>query len=86
MKAFPGMIALAAKEAGIKLPSDLENFEASEYPYWVVFSKMQLGQPMPHPGVDWENAKVVAAVPIEEITKITPEQLIVRGFSIGFSS
>ena len=83
MKAFPEMIAPAAEEAGIKLPPDLENYEASQYPHWLVFCRMQLGQPMPYPSVDWGNAKIVAAISNEEITKVTPEELVAKGFAIG---
>jgi len=60
MLAFPEMIAPAAKEAGIKLPPDLENFDSKAYPHWQVFCRMQLGQPMPHASAHWDNAKVIA--------------------------
>lgn len=85
MKALPEMIAPAAREAGIKLPPDLENFDPKEYPHWKVFSAMQLGQPMPYPSVDWDNAKVVAKLTEEEAKTVTPEQLMAAGFQIGFS-
>lgn len=85
MKAFPDMIVPAAKEAGIKVPSDLENFEPKQFPHWTVFSRMQLGQPMPYPTVDWDNARVVAKLNKEKVKKITPKQLIEAGFLIGFS-
>ena len=82
MKAFPEMIALAAEKAGIKLPPDLENFEPSDYPHWVVFSRIQLGSAMPYPGVDWDNAKVIAAISNEDIFKITPDRAGVKNDNI----
>lgn len=85
MKAFPEMVAPAAEEAGIKLPPDLEHYNKEQYPHWFVFCRMQLGQPMPYPGVDWDNAKVIALLDSEEITKVTPKRLLTMGFSIGFS-
>lgn len=83
MLAFPGMIAGAAKEAGIKIPeSPDENFDPNEFPHFFVFCKMQLERRMTGPNEHWENAKVIAAVSEEEIKTITPSQLIERGFVI----
>ena len=85
MKAFPQMIAKAAEDAGIKLPPDLDSFDPEEYPHWLVFCRMQLGQPMPYPEVDYDNAKVIANLSEEEVKRVTPIQLIQAGFLIGFS-
>ncbi len=85
MLAFPGLIAPAAERAGIKLPEDVENYNKAEYPHWFVFSQMQLGAPMPDPSAHWDNAKVVAVIPNDQITKVTPEQLEEAGFRIGLS-
>ena len=85
MKAFPQMIAPAAEEAGIKLPSDLENYDKSLYPHWFVFCGTQLGKPMPYSSVDWDNAKVIASLDDTEILQVTPEQLEAKGFLVGYS-
>lgn len=85
MKAFPEMIAPAAGEAKIKMPPDLENYDKEQYPHWFVFCQLQLGSPMPYPSVDWDNAKVIASLSSEEILKVTPEELVAKGFCIGFS-
>lgn len=85
MLAFPGLIAPAAEQAGIKLPDDVENYDKSQYPHWHVFSAMQLGAPMPHACAHWDNAKVIATLDDTEILTITPEQLEEKGFAIGFS-
>lgn len=85
MLAFPGLIAPAAEQAGIKLPKDVEDYNKTEYPHWFVFCQMQLGAPMPDPSAQWDNAKVVAAIPNDQITKVTPKQLEEVGFRIGFS-
>jgi len=85
MLAFPEMIAPAAKEAGMKVPDDLEDFDSEEYPHWQVFCRVQLGAPMPHASAHWENAKVVAQVPYDQIMQITYEDLVDLGLAIGFS-
>ena len=85
MLAFPEMIAPAAEEAGIKVPEDLENFDPKEYPHWLVFSKVQLGAPMPHASAHWENAKVVAKVPEDKIKLVTLKELEELGLAVGFS-
>lgn len=77
------MIANAAKKAGIRVPDDLENYDKKQYPHWNVFCAMQLGAPMPYPNVAFDNAKVVAALSIEEIETITAKQLLDRGFTVG---
>jgi len=85
MLAFPEMIAPAAKEAGLKVPPDLRNFDPDEYPHWAVFCKVQLGAPMPHASAHWDNAKVVAKVAEDRIRQITPGELVGLGLAVGFS-
>lgn len=88
MIAFPGLLVGPAEEAGIKVPPgdpDTLEFDRAEFPHWYVFVTMQLGASMPGPTAHWDNAKVVATLSDEEIKTATPEQLIERGFAIGFS-
>ncbi len=85
MLAFPGMIAPAAEEAGIKVPEDLEEYKAIEYPHWAVFCRVQLGAPMPHASAHWDNAKVVASIPDKEIMIISYQKLLDKGLAVGFS-
>lgn len=88
MLAFPSMLADAAEKAGILLPKDCDRFDENkeQYPHWFVFCIMQLGQPMPSPGVHYENAKVIAELTDEEIVTLTHLQIVKRGFQIGFST
>lgn len=78
MLVFPGMLVAAATEAGMKVPPDPDNFDSGQYPHFRVFCNMQLGRRM-QPGEQWENAKVIAAVPEDEIRTITAADLIRRG-------
>lgn len=75
----------AAKEAGMKVPENLEDYGKDKYPHWFVYTEMQLGASMPYAGVHWDNAKVVAELSDKEIKTITPEELKGRGFLIGFN-
>lgn len=79
MIAFATMLAQPAEQAGIKLPPDTENFDPFEYPHWTVYRKWQIGRAMPWPGIHFENAKIIAAVPDDVITTITQEELHERG-------
>ena len=79
MLAFPSMIEEAARKAGMKVPDDLDEYPLRDFPHWFVFCQAQLGRRC-EPGEHWENAKVVAAIPDDEITEITIQRLIDKGF------
>lgn len=82
MIAHPSLLAVAAREAGIKLPEDIDaDFESDEYPHWFVFLSVQTGLRMPSPGCHFENAKIVAAIPEDEIRLVTISMLRDLGFS-----
>lgn len=81
MLAFAFMLIDAAEQAGMKtptLPRGVETFDRDAYPHFDVFCKVQLARPM-QPGEHWENAKVVASVPEDEIRGVTLEELVERG-------
>jgi hypothetical protein len=82
MFAFPGMLVEAAIKAGMKVPNDPDSFDANEYPHFLVFCTVQLGTSMPYPGVHFDNAKVVASIPNDQITKVTLSDLISAGLCI----
>jgi hypothetical protein len=84
MLAFPGMIAPAAEEAGIELPPNIEGYDPDEYPHWHIFQFIQLGTAMPHPAAHWDNAKVIATIPIEDIRHITMNDLLEKGLAVGY--
>ena len=85
MLAFPEMIAPAAKEAGMKVPENLEDFDPKKYPHWQVFCKVQLGAPMPNASAHWDNAKIVTKVSEDKIMQVSYEELVGMGLTIGFS-
>ena len=88
MIAMPTLLVRPAEKAGIAVPADPDEHEAHKesHPHFHVFCVMQLGQPMPYAAVHWDNAKVVAGIPDDEINIVTAQQIKDRGFQIGFST
>ncbi len=84
MIAFPGMLIAPAQKAGMKVPSNPDNFKCEEFPHFQVFCNVQLGASMPSPDSHWENAKVIAEIPDNEIMIVHMSDLISRGLSISF--
>ena len=79
MLVFPGMIAEAAKKAGMKVPKDPDGkWKPKDYPHFHVYCNVQLCRPISW-GEHWENAEIVAAIPENELEAMTLEQLIARG-------
>lgn len=76
MIAFPGMLINPAKEAGMKVPENADNFDPKEFPHFKVFCNVQLGRRMPSPTSHWENAKIIASIPQEKIFTITIGELL----------
>lgn len=79
MLAFPGMLVEAAKQAGMKVPKDPDDFKPEKFPHFQVFCNVQLGRAMTSWTEHWDNAKVVAKVPEKEITTIKMPKLIEMG-------
>lgn len=85
MIALPSMLVDPAKDAGIKVPKNLEDFDSDKYPHWHVFMAVQIGAPQPYPGCHFDNAKVIAALGKNEVLTITMKQLLKKGFIKGHS-
>lgn len=83
MFAFPSMLLPAAKEAGMKVPENADDFDKKEFPRFDVFCILQLGAFMPYPSVVWDNARVIADIKDEEMSTITTKDLIDRGLALG---
>lgn len=81
MLAFPSMIAKAAEEAGMKVPENPDDFSPHEFPHFQVFCSVQLGRRMNSMVEHWENAKVIAAIPDDEIKQVSVDDLIKLGLS-----
>lgn len=86
MIAFPSMLVNPAKQAGIAVPPDPDNYEPEEFKHFHFFCTAQLGQSMPTPSAHWENAVIIAAIPEAEIKTIIWSQLISLGFAVGMST
>lgn len=78
------MIAEAAKIAGMKVPEDPEQWEEmkDEYPHFFVYCAVQLGGSLPYWGVHFDNAKVIAEIPEEQIMKVTFADLVAKGLQV----
>jgi hypothetical protein len=81
MIVFEGMLVPAAKEAGMKVPEDPNDFKDEDYPHFAVFCSLQLCREM-----DWNepghNAKVLMEFTEEEIKTATLEEVMEKGFLI----
>jgi hypothetical protein len=87
MIAFPSMLVGPAKSAGMKVPPDdkVDEFQKikDEFPHFFVFCLIQLGMPMRTMTEHWENAKVIAEIPEDEIMKVNLLDLINKGLRIN---
>lgn len=86
MIAFPSMLVGCAKEAGISVPKDCENYEPKEFMKWHIYLMVQLGQSLPYPSAHWDNAKVIADLNESDLYVVTMSDLIEKGLSLGNSS
>ncbi len=80
MLALPEMLLDAAEKAGIETPEDPRNYEPNKFLHFHVFCNAQLGQSV-RPGEHYENAKVIAAIPVQRIKDITYSELFALGFN-----
>lgn len=85
MIAVSEILAECAREAGIKVPENLDEYDPNDFPHWHVYHSVQFGQPMPHWSAHRDNAKVVADVPESMIRIIKLSALIERGLAVGHS-
>jgi hypothetical protein len=87
MIAFARMLVSAAQKAGMSVPEDPDSFKESKeaHPHFFVFCMLQLGRPVRYHGEHWhwDNAKLIAEIPKEEIMKLTLEDFIARGLSFS---
>lgn len=81
MMVFPSMLVGAAEKAGMKVPPDTDKFDKTEFPHFAVFCTLQLARPIRVPGEHWGNAKIIVAVPDDQIMKLTLADFLARGLS-----
>jgi hypothetical protein len=79
MMVYPGMLVDAAQKAGMKVPPDPDNYDKAEYPHFDYFCLLQLARPIKW-GEHWNNAKILAEIPIEKLNKMTINQFVEQGF------
>lgn len=76
MLAFPSMLVAPALKAGMTTPDDhllhgeFDTFKET-HPHFFVFCLLQLARPMTAPTEHWDNAKVVAEVPLDRLKTMT---------------
>lgn len=73
-----GMVSHYAKDAGMLIPDNPENFDFEKYPHFSVYTQLVTGT-----ALDYEQfvkiAQVIADVPYNRIKKVTYEDLIEMG-------
>ena len=82
MLVFPGMIAEAAKIAGMAVPEspdDEDSWTAKEFPHFMAFCNLQLARPMNSPSEHWENAHIIAPIPVEKLKRMTLQDFLALG-------
>jgi hypothetical protein len=77
---FPNMFLNHIKNTGLKIPSDLENYNPEEYIQYHIFMLLHLGVPIDVFSLKY-NAEIIAKLSDEESKTITLEQLIEKGFN-----
>jgi hypothetical protein len=84
MIAFAGMLLTHAEKAGMKCPTldeiDEDNLGTlrEPYPHFYVFCLLQLSRRMEW-DEPWDNAKVIAAIPEDELKRMTPADFKAKG-------
>lgn len=84
MLAFPSMLLSPAEEAGMKIPLDFDDDIKSikeTHVHFYIFCLLQLGKKMHSPTEHWDNAKIIAPIPEDELKTLSINDLIDRGFS-----
>ncbi len=80
MMAYPSMLVEAAIKAGMEVPLNPdERFDEIKFPHFHLFCETQLGRKIRW-GEHWENAKVIASLPVDELNSVTIADLRSRGF------
>lgn len=67
----PETLVEIAETARITVPTNLKDYDRSEYPYWYLFCQVQIDRPMPKEGSALVNACVVASIDPEDIRDTT---------------
>ncbi len=57
----PQALIDAAKQAGMKVPADVTNYDKAEFPHWHVFVAIQIGRPLANDDSHFKNAKTIAS-------------------------
>lgn len=79
----PHTLVPMAKAAGINLPPNLEKFDPYDFPRWHIFLTAQLGRNPPSALDVWNNARVIAEIPGEQLATTTHQSLRDAGFVGG---
>ena len=74
MISFPSLLLSHAQNAGIKAPSNVDDYDAEQYPHFHVYKCVQVGRPIIGES-HVRNAIIIAAVPQNKIQKITFKEL-----------
>ena len=82
MIAFTTMLVEPAKNAGMRVPENVEQYDPNEYPHFHVFCTVQIGAALPYPAAFRDNAHVIAGIHESKIRKVTMEDLMSLGLHV----
>lgn len=88
MIAHVEMLVDPAKEAGIKVPDDVELIREDpdyapspdDYPHFFAYINMQIGRPLPYASSHWDNANIIAEISGENILTIDAAGIEALGY------
>lgn len=85
MIAFPSILASYAKDVGMPVPVDPDQFleEKEQFPNFAVYCLLQIGTAMPNWNSARTNAEIVAAVPADKVKDMTLADFEALGFEHG---
>lgn len=83
MMVFPSMLVGACKKAGIKVPEDVDNYDAENFPHFSVFCTLQLCRPMVSLDEHWNNAVIISKLSKKEIETFTLTDYLAKGLSFA---
>lgn len=81
MLAFPSMLVPAAEKAGMAVPPEPNSFSKHDFPHFAVFCALQLGRRMNDFTEHWDNARIIAAIPVDQLKTMYLEDFINAGVS-----
>jgi hypothetical protein len=79
MIVFASALKFHAQNVGMRVPEDVQDYDALQFPHWYVYCLLQLGRPIVGDSVA-RNARIIADIPHNRIEKISYNEIVDLGF------